>query len=201
MSCRQLRIPFPSAMLAWLVFAAAFTPAPSAQAAEQGLTAAERRLMARVEANQAGAVELLQRAVDQPSATENLAGVRAVGAIFAAELAALGFETRWVGMPPEVGRAGHLVAEHPAGGTAPKSVRGRRLLLIGHLDTVLEGEPFRREGDRAYGSGVSDMKGGDVVKKDETAGMTWLLMSANQGAPQAQYEVGISYWNGLKRKE
>jgi len=35
--------------------------------------------------------------------------------------------------------------------------------MIGHLDTVLEGEPFRREGARAYGSGASDMKGGDVV--------------------------------------
>lgn len=163
MSCRQLRIPSPSAMLAWLLLAAALTPAPSARASSPGLTAAERRLMARVEANQAGAVELLQRAVDQPSATENLAGVRAVGAIFAAELAALGFATRWVGMPPAVGSAGHLVAEHPAGGTEPKSIRGRRLLLIGHLDTVLEGEPFRREGERAYGSGVSDMKGGDVV--------------------------------------
>ena len=53
-------------------------------------------------------------------------------------------------------RAGHLVAVH-------RGSRGKRLLLIGHLDTVLEKEPFRREGDRAYGSGVSDMKGGNLV--------------------------------------
>ncbi len=38
-----------------------------------------------------------------------------------------------------------------------------RILMIGHLDTVLEGEAYRREGERAFGSGVSDMKGGDVV--------------------------------------
>ena len=40
---------------------------------------------------------------------------------------------------------------------------GKRLLLIGHLDTVLQGEAFRVEGDRAYGTGISDMKGGDVI--------------------------------------
>ena len=90
----------------------------------EGLTGVEQRLVARVEANRERAIELLRRAVDQPSATENLDGVRKVGAIFAAELAGLGFETRWVGMPPEVGRAGHLVAEHPAGGAEPKSARG-----------------------------------------------------------------------------
>lgn len=40
------------------------------------------------------------------------------------------------------------------------------------------------------------LKGGDVVKQDEAAGMNWLLMSANQGEPQAQYEAAISYWKG-----
>jgi glutamate carboxypeptidase len=35
--------------------------------------------------------------------------------------------------------------------------------LIGHLDTVLPGGNFRREGDRALGSGTNDMKGGDLV--------------------------------------
>jgi glutamate carboxypeptidase len=42
---------------------------------------------------------------------------------------------------------------------------GPRLLLIGHMDTVFDpgtaaARPFRRQGDRAYGPGVSDMKGG-----------------------------------------
>lgn len=134
----------------------ALAPIP---AAGEGLSVAEQRLIARVEANRARAVELLKRAVDQPSATENLAGVRQVGALFAAELVGLGFATRWVDLPAEMGRAGHLVAEYGAANDGP----GPRILMIGHLDTVLEGEPFRREGARAYGSGVSDMKGGDVV--------------------------------------
>jgi glutamate carboxypeptidase len=133
---------------------------PTSPASAAGLSGAERRLVARIEANRARAVDLLERAVRQPSATENLDGVRRVATTFATELAALGFETALVPLPDSVARAGHLVAElRPASG----KVRGRRLLLLGHLDTVLEGEPFRRDGERAFGSGVSDMKGGDVV--------------------------------------
>jgi glutamate carboxypeptidase len=94
--------------------------------------------------------------VDIESPTENVAGVRAVGEVFAAEFGAIGLRTRWVELPPEMKRAGHLVAE--TGGT-----RGQRLLLLGHLDTVLAGEPFRRAGTRAYGTGATDMKGGAVV--------------------------------------
>ncbi len=43
---------------------------------------------------------------------------------------------------------------------------GRRLLLLGHLDTVIDHrshKPLRREGDRLYGPGTADMKGGDVL--------------------------------------
>jgi glutamate carboxypeptidase len=42
----------------------------------------------------------------------------------------------------------------------------RRLLLIGHLDTVVSNEshrPIERSGDRLVGSGTVDMKGGDVL--------------------------------------
>lgn len=42
----------------------------------------------------------------------------------------------------------------------------RRLLLLGHLDTVVSHErhqPVRREGDRLIGSGTADMKGGVAV--------------------------------------
>ena len=105
---------------------------------------------------QAAAEALLARVVDIDSPTENVAGVRAVGDAFAGELRAIGFRTRWVELPPEMKRAGHLVAE--TGGT-----HGKRLLMLGHIDTVLAGERFRRDGTRAYGTGTSDMKGGAVV--------------------------------------
>jgi glutamate carboxypeptidase len=42
----------------------------------------------------------------------------------------------------------------------------RRLLLLGHLDTVIaheEHRALRRDGDRLVGSGAIDMKGGDVL--------------------------------------
>jgi glutamate carboxypeptidase len=120
------------------------------------LSRAERKVAAAVDERRNAAIALLARSVDIPSATENHEGVRKVGELFAAELRAIGFETKWVELPAEVNRAGHLVAEH-------KGTKGKRILLIGHLDTVLQGEPFRRDGDRGYGSGSADMKGGDVI--------------------------------------
>ena len=46
---------------------------------------------------------------------------------------------------------------------------GPRVLMIGHTDTVFDpgtaaARPFRIEGDRAYGPGVSDMKGGTATR-------------------------------------
>jgi glutamate carboxypeptidase len=133
-----------------LLLAVAAAPPALAQ-----LSPPEERLLASVDARREAAIALLARTVDAPSATENHAGVRAVAEIYAAELASLGFETRWVDQA-EVARAGHLVAER-------RGTRGKRLLLIGHLDTVLQGERFRRDDERAYGSGISDMKGGNLI--------------------------------------
>jgi len=137
--------------LALLLVAA--LPAP---ASAEGLTAVERTIVARVEANRERAIALLARTVNQPSATEDLEGVRRVGAIYAEALESLGFRTHWEEMPPEMRKAGNLIAERAG-------ERGARVLLIGHLDTVLEGERFRRKGERAYGTGISDMKGGNLV--------------------------------------
>ncbi len=42
----------------------------------------------------------------------------------------------------------------------------KRLLLVGHVDTVVahaDHEPLRRDGDRLIGSGTIDMKAGDVL--------------------------------------
>jgi glutamate carboxypeptidase len=90
----------------------------------------------------------------------NFKGVEQVGRMIRAELEPLGFDVRWIPMA-QVGRAGHLVATHKGNG------RGKRLLLIGHLDTVFEpSSPFQGwtvRGDTAEGPGSSDMKGGDVI--------------------------------------
>ena len=131
---------------------------PSAAAAE--LSRAERRAVQTVEREQERTISLLERMVNQNSGTLNLEGVAAVGEMIRGELAPLGFEVRWVDMR-ETGRAGHIVATHRGNG------RGKRILLIGHLDTVFEPDsPFQRfvrEGGRATGPGVGDDKGGLAV--------------------------------------
>ena len=143
--------------IAWLVAGVAL--APSA-AAGQELTEVEREIAAHVDQHSEEAIGFLERAVEINSGTMNHAGVREVGRLFRQELEALGFETRWIEMPEEVNRAGHLFAER-------RGERGEKLLMIGHLDTVFEREsPFQafgREGSMARGPGVEDMKGGDVV--------------------------------------
>lgn len=136
-----------------LVTAAALTQA-------QSLSADEQQLVAHVKRHTPDALKLLERSVLINSGTLNPAGVREVGALFGAEFEALGFKTRWVDMPADMKRAGHLVAERTG-------EQGQRVLLIGHLDTVFEKDspvpPWQSDGSKVRGQGVSDMKGGDVI--------------------------------------
>jgi glutamate carboxypeptidase len=123
------------------------------------LTAPQQAAIRYVEAHDADARAMLTRVVAVNSGTENLAGVRAIGAFFRVEFEALGFTTRWVD-GASWQRAGHLIAEHPGSGP--------RILLIGHLDTVFAPDsPFQKvqalDADTARGPGIIDMKGGDVV--------------------------------------
>jgi glutamate carboxypeptidase len=122
------------------------------------LSPIEQKIRDYVRAHEAEQVAFLEKAVNISSGTFNLPGVRAVGRLFEPEFAALGFQPNWIALPDAVGRAGHLFAEK-------KGTRGKRLLLIGHLDTVFEGdgERFVRMDTLAAGAGVSDMKGGDIV--------------------------------------
>ena len=132
----------------------------AACASGQALSPDEARLVAQVRQHTPDALRLLERSVLINSGTLNPAGVREVGALFAKEFDALGFQTRWVDMPAEMKRAGHLVAERTG-------TQGQRVLLIGHLDTVFEKDspvpPWQSDGRRVRGQGVSDMKGGDVI--------------------------------------
>lgn len=106
------------------------------------------------------AISLLEKTVNISSGTLNIDGVNEVGTAMRAELDALGLETEWIDLPPEMQRAGHLVGRKSGSD-------GRKFLLIGHLDTVFEADDdfqaFRREGNIGYGPGVDDMKSGNVV--------------------------------------
>ena len=59
--------------------------------------------------------------------------------------------------PEEMKRGGHLFGGHAGN-------RGKKVLLIGHLDTVFEPDDdfqvFTREGSKATGPGIEDMKSG-----------------------------------------
>ncbi|MGS1015971.1 M20/M25/M40 family metallo-hydrolase [Allosphingosinicella humi] len=128
--------------------------------AEARLSAPEQHITQIVEQERDRTIGLLEKLVNQNSGSLNLAGVEAVGVMMRAELEPLGFEVRWIPMA-ETGRAGHIVATHKGNG------KGKRLLLIGHLDTVFEPDsPFQRfvrKGDKAEGPGAGDDKGGMVV--------------------------------------
>ena len=142
-----------------LLLASALLCAHAAQA--QKLSATERKLIASVQQHMPQTEKLLEQVVNINSGTLNVQGVREVGTVFQKEFDALGFKTEWVAMPASMQRAGHLVAQHPG-------KKGKRLFLIGHLDTVFELDmPFtkytRLNDSTATGQGVNDMKGGDVV--------------------------------------
>ena len=143
-----------TAVLVWFPSRPLLGQQPSVPA----LSPTEQKIRDYIRAHGQEQVAFLEKAVNISSGTFNLPGVRAVGRLFEPEFAALGFEANWIALPDEVGRAGHLFAER-------KGTKGKRLLLIGHLDTVFEGEGerFVRLDTLAAGAGSSDMKGGDIV--------------------------------------
>ena len=141
----------------WPIAAFAFLLA-SPSAAE--LSAPEQKMTTFVDAEQERTVGMLAKWVDQNSGSLNSAGVVEVGKMLRTELEPLGFKVEWLDMKA-AGRAGHIVARHKGNG------RGKRMLLIGHLDTVFEPDsPFQRwdrQGNRGIGPGSGDDKGGMAV--------------------------------------
>ena len=149
-----------SAVAALAAFALALPAAADAR-----LRPEERRMAQVVDRETDRSIALLERMVNQNSGTFNLPGVTAVAEMVRPEFEQLGFEVRWVDMRA-TGRAGHLIATH-RGASTGSGARGKRILLIGHLDTVFEPDSpfqrFEREGERATGPGIGDDKGGIVV--------------------------------------
>ncbi|WP_242394095.1 M20/M25/M40 family metallo-hydrolase [Anaeromyxobacter oryzisoli] len=107
-------------------------------------------------AGQRAAMEgLLERLVAHNSFTQHRAGVEAIANLAAGELRTYGLEARL--------HSSHRFGPHVLfSGRAP----GAPVFLLGHTDTVFAPgtfEGFRRQGDRGYGPGVFDMKGGIAV--------------------------------------
>ncbi len=133
----------------------------SAFAKAQQLSPQEQQIIAKVTENNPEAIQFLEKVVNINSGTLHVEGVKEVGAVFTKEFQDIEFDTEWIAMPSEMKRAGHLFA-------STKGDKGKRLLLIGHLDTVFEKDSefqqFEMVNDSiAKGPGANDMKGGNVV--------------------------------------
>lgn len=126
----------------------------------QKLSKEEQQIVGRIQSYQDASLKFLENTVNINSGTYNVEGVRKVGSLYRSFLDDLGFTTKWIEMPADMNRAGHLIGEI-------KGTKGKRLLLIGHIDTVFEPDsPFQkweRADSVARGPGTNDMKGGNVV--------------------------------------
>ena len=144
----------------WTLISLLCLSGSGAYALPAGLSREEQRIVAAAAAENERTIALLETLVNINSGTMNFAGVERVGQIMTVQLQPLGFTTRWQPMSA-IGRAGHVIAEHHGSG------HGKRLLLVGHVDTVFEQDsPFQhyeRRGNTAEGPGVNDMKGGLAV--------------------------------------
>jgi glutamate carboxypeptidase len=121
---------------------------------------------ARVQQERAPYLETLRQLVSIESGSGDVEGLARIGELIAGRLRALGGDVeivappssmvRFENTPPQVGRA--VVARFTGTGTS-------RVLLLAHMDTVylkgmLAQQPFRIDGNRAYGLGIADDKHG-----------------------------------------
>ncbi len=136
-------------------------------------------------------LDLLQQMVTINSFTANPAGVNELGQLTAATFAPLGFTAETVqSTSPLYGR--HLILTRHgrphAGRPAPK------IGLVSHLDTVFPADEersndfsWRVEGDRIYGPGTVDIKGGTIMlymilaalralAPEEFESVTWVIL-------------------------
>ncbi|NND50224.1 MAG: M20/M25/M40 family metallo-hydrolase, partial [Rhizobiales bacterium] len=121
----------------------------------------ESRLVADIATSGEEMLGLLEQLVNTDSPSRDKNGVDAVGALLRSFLEAEGIEVEAVANDTFGDVLKATVAPANASNSPP-------VMLMGHRDTVFPlGEaarrPFRRDGERAYGPGVGDMKGGLVI--------------------------------------
>lgn len=138
---------------ALLLGSAGFAPAAWAQKRDNVLFDAAT-------SEQPAVVKTLERLVRIESGTGDAEGIAAAGAMLEGELKALGFTVT------RQKAAGAVVGDNIVGKLRGRG--GKSLLLLSHMDTVyprgmLAKAPFRVEGNKAYGPGIADDKGGSAV--------------------------------------
>jgi glutamate carboxypeptidase len=127
--------------------------------AAQSLSPQQQKIVDAVNADAENSLRLLEQMVNINSGTLNAPGVRRVADLIRPRFEELGFTCRFIPME-EVHRAGHLECTR-------QGTHGKRVLLIGHMDTVFEPsspfQKFERKGDVALAPGSEDMKGGLAI--------------------------------------
>jgi glutamate carboxypeptidase len=123
-------------------------------------------LLARVKQERGAYLKTLQELVSIESGSRDIDGLNRISELIASRLRALGGDVQFVpaakdgvrfqDTPAQIGRI--VQARFKGTGT-------RNILLLAHMDTVYERgagakQPFRIEGDRAYGLGIEDDKQG-----------------------------------------
>ncbi len=123
-------------------------------------------VLARVQQERQPYLDTLRELVSIESGSSDVEGLNQIADVIARRLRALGGDVelvdppadmvRFENTPPRTGRS--VVGRFRGTGTA-------RILLLAHMDTVylrgmLARQPFRIDGDRAYGLGISDDKHG-----------------------------------------
>jgi glutamate carboxypeptidase len=121
--------------------------------------AADERLLAAARAAQPAVIDSLREMVMMESGSQDAAGLKSMADYVEARLRALGAST-------ERTKAGIGPGEMVKGTFA--GTGKRNFLLIAHMDTVygkgiLATEPYRQDGNKLYGPGIADDKGGIAV--------------------------------------
>ena len=111
-----------------------------------------------------GIIEGIQRWVETESPTRNAAAVNRMIDVVQADVTGLPLATERI--PGQQGLADSLIVRSDAAASAPG------ILILSHIDTVhplgtLAGPlPFRRDGEKLFGPGIYDMKGGAYLALD-----------------------------------
>jgi glutamate carboxypeptidase len=148
-------------IIAALALSVAASFAPRAMAMEA--------VMALAKKEQPALLQTMKELVEIESGSADIEGLDKIAGVIAARLKQLGAQVDLVEAGPDIykmfdtpDKIGKMVrATFKGSGT-------RKILLLAHMDTVyprgmLAGQPFRIDGDRAYGLGIADDKQGIAV--------------------------------------
>jgi glutamate carboxypeptidase len=122
--------------------------------------APDAQVLAAATAAQPAVVETLKEMVSIESGSADLEGLAKLATVLDDRLKALGFKTERRTAAPGAG-ADIVIATLAGTGS-------RKIMLQGHMDTVydrgiLQTQPYRQDGNKLYGPGIADDKGGMAV--------------------------------------